>query len=103
MLPEDSSPEEIVSWFRDQGWELTLHIEALPLEDVPRLPRAIRKVPRFSHWADLVSVETGNVVARWYGGGMNEAEAVKSARRRWRTEQEPSPSQPAEGQRRRLP
>jgi len=103
MLPEDASAEEVVGWFRGHGWELTLHTEQPPIDDGSRLPRAVRKSPNFTHWADLVSARTGNVVARWYGGGLNEAEAVKSALRRWRTEQEPSPSQPAAGQRRRLP
>jgi len=32
-------------------------------------------LPRFSHWADLVSLETGTVEAGWYGGGMDEAQA----------------------------
>ncbi len=103
MLPEDCPPEEIVGWFRDHGWKLAFHMDPPPLEDPRRLPRAARKAARFTHWADLVSLTTGEVVARWYGGGMNEEESVRSARRRWRTEQEPSPSQPPDGRRRRLP
>ena len=93
-LPEDSPPEQIVGWFRDHGWELTLHTDAPPRGDVSHVPRALRVLPRFTHWADLVSVETGGVVTRWYGGGMDEAQAVRSAGRRWRTEQGESASQP---------
>jgi hypothetical protein len=82
MLPEDSPPQ-IVGWFRAHGWELRLHRESPPRGDVPQ---ALRTLPRFTHWADLVSLESGDVVTRWYGGGMNEAQAVGNARRRWRTE-----------------
>jgi hypothetical protein len=86
-LPEDSSPRQIVDWFREHGWELKLHMESPPRGDVSNVPRALRVLQRFNHWADLVSVETGDVVSRWYGGGMDEAQALKSAMRRWRTEQ----------------
>ena len=96
-LPEDGPPEQIVGWFRDQGWELTLHGEAPPRGDASRVPRALRALPRFTHWVDLVSLETGSVVARWYGGGMDEAQAVRSAGRRWRTEHEASEGEPEEG------
>jgi len=85
-LPEDGPPAEIVDWFRDHGWQLKLHKEAPPKGDVSHVPRALRVLPRFTHWADLVSIETGNVVTRWYGGGMDDAQAVKSAGRRWRAE-----------------
>jgi len=96
-LPEDSPPEQIVGWFRDNGWELTLHRDSPPRGDASNVPRALRVLPRFTHWADLVSLETGSVVTRWYGGGMDEAQAVRSARRRWQTEQGQSGSQPEEG------
>jgi hypothetical protein len=85
-LPEDGSPEQIVRWFRDQGLDLTLHSQAPPRGDVSKVPRALRVLPRFTHWADLVSVESGGVVGPWYGGGMDEADAVRSAGRRWRAE-----------------
>ena len=86
-LSEDSPPEQIVRWFRDNGWELKLHTEAPPRGDVSNVPRALRVLPRFSHWADLVSLETGGVVSRWYGGGMDEAQAIRSAARRSRAEE----------------
>ncbi len=85
-LPEESPPEQIVGWFRDHGWALTLHTDQPPRGDVTHVPRALRVLPRFDHWADLVSLETGGVVTRWYGGGMDEAQAVRSAGRRWRIE-----------------
>ncbi len=59
---------EIVGWFRDQGWALTLHTDQPPRGDTGSVPRALRVLPRFNHWADLVSLETGTVVTRWYGG-----------------------------------
>lgn len=86
-LPEDSSPEQIVGWFRDEGWELKLHTEPPPRGEAKDVPRALRALPRFGHWADLVSLETGDVVSRWYGGGMDEAQAIRSSWRRWQTEQ----------------
>jgi hypothetical protein len=81
-LPEDS-PQQILGWFRDHGWELRVHRDSPPRGDVPQ---GLRSLPRFSHWADLVSLETGDVVTRWYGGGMSEAQAVSNARRRSRAE-----------------
>ena len=90
-LPHDSPPEQIVGWFREHGWDLALHTEAPPRGDASDVPRALRTLPRFGHWADLVSLETGDVVTRWYGGGMDEAQAVRSARRRWLAEHEQSP------------
>jgi len=96
-LSENSSPEQIVSWFRDNGWGLTLHTDPPPRGDVSNVPRALRVLPRFSHWADLVSLETGPVVTRWYGGGMDEAQAVKSAGRRWRAEHGEPASHTEEG------
>lgn len=93
-LPEENPPEQIVGWFRDHGWELTLHRNPPPRGDTSSVPRAIRVLPRFTHWADLVSLDTGKVVAGWYGGGMGEAQALRSAERRWWTEQAQSVSQP---------
>jgi hypothetical protein len=102
-LPEDGLPEQIVGWFRDHGWALTLHTDPPPRGDASGVPQALRLLPRFTHWADLVSLETGSVVARWYGGGMDEAQAVRSAGRRWRTEQPKSSSHSEEGQQRTQP
>ena len=98
-LPEDGPPEQVIGWFRDQGWELTLHRDPPPRGDAAGVPQALRVLPRFSHWAGLVSLESGSVVSRWYGGGMDEAQAVRNAGRRWRAEHEKPASQP-EGQRR---
>jgi hypothetical protein len=81
-LPDDS-PQQIVGWFRDRGWELRVHRNSPPRGDVPQ---ALRSLPRFTYWADLVSLETGDVAAQWYAGGLNEAQAVSNARRRWGTE-----------------
>lgn len=85
-LPEDGPPEQIVGWFRDHGWELRLHMESPPRGDVSNVPRALRVLPRFNHWADLVSAKTATVETRWYGGGVDDAQAIRSAGRRWRTE-----------------
>jgi hypothetical protein len=41
-----------------------------------------------THWADLVSTRTGEVVAAGYGSGMSVDEAKASARRRYIAEQE---------------
>lgn len=92
-LAEESPPEEIAGWFRDQGWRLALHTDSPPRGDADHVPRALRVLPRFSHWVDLVSIETGAVVTRWYGGGMSEAQAVRSAGRRWLSEHEESARQ----------
>jgi hypothetical protein len=89
-LADDGPPDQIVSWFRAQGWALTLHMEAPPRGDVSNVPRALRVLPRFSHWVDLVPIQPGGVVARWYSGGMDEAQAVRGAARRWRTEHQDS-------------
>ena len=83
MTHPDDTPQQIVGWFRDQGWDLRVHRESPPRGDAPQ---ALRALPRFTHWVDLVSIETGDVASRWYAGGMNETQAVSSARRRWRTE-----------------
>ncbi len=87
MTPrDDSPPEQIVGWFRELGWELRLHGDSPPRGDVSNVPRALRVLPRYTHWAELVALETGAVASRWYGGGLDEAQAVRSALRRWRTE-----------------
>jgi hypothetical protein len=40
-----------------------------------------------THWADLVSTRTGQVVAASYGSGMSVREAKASARKRYIVEQ----------------
>jgi hypothetical protein len=42
------------------------------------------------YWADLVSIESGRVVARSYGSGSSVAEAKASAVWRHQVEQEPA-------------
>jgi hypothetical protein len=51
--------------------------------------------PSRTHWADLLSARTGEVVARSYGGGLTGDEAKARAVSRWIVEQEP----PADGSR----
>jgi hypothetical protein len=85
-LPDESPPDQIVGWFREHGWEVKLHSDAPPRGDVSKVPRAIRVLPRFNHWADLVSLDQDGVVRRWYGGGNDEAQAIRSALRRWGSE-----------------
>jgi len=96
-LPEGSAPEEIIGMFREHGWELALHSDSPPRGEASDVPRALRALPRFTHWAALVSIETGSVVSRWYGGGMDEADAVRSSLRRWRAEQGESAPRPSSG------
>jgi hypothetical protein len=80
-------------YFAERGY--ALRVEQRNHDD--ELPRRA-KTRGCTHWADVVSVERGHVVASSYGAGMSDAEAKESALRRWRVEQEPSPPLP-----RRLP
>jgi hypothetical protein len=43
----------------------------------------------WTHWADLVSVRSGQVAAPSYGGGFGVEEAKASALHRWIVEQDP--------------
>jgi hypothetical protein len=47
-----------------------------------------------THWADLISARSGEVVAPSYGAGQSTEEAKSSALRRWIEEQEPPTENP---------
>jgi hypothetical protein len=86
VLPEDVPIAEIVEWFSGRGYEMTVHEDAPPApEDRRRLPRELRGGPEFAYWCDL---QSSQLTQWWYGGGDSEHAAIRSARKRWRTEQE---------------
>jgi len=84
-LPEDEPIADIVAWFTEQGFELELHQDPPTRPDPRTVSRALRHPPDFSHWC---GVGAGQQQARWYGGGWSEDEAIRSARARWRVEQQ---------------
>jgi hypothetical protein len=49
-----------------------------------------------THWADVVSARSGEVVAQSYGSGRSVDEAKTRALKRWIVEQEPSPPLPVD-------
>ena len=70
------------TYFAEHGF--VVRVEERNLEAV--LPRdAVTR--DCTHWADLVSGRSGQVLAHNYGSGMSDAEARKSALARWRMEQ----------------
>jgi hypothetical protein len=87
------SQDDPDAYFAERGYELRVERRDLDAE----LPR---KAPSrgSTHWADVVASDTGQLVAASYGAGMSEAEARRSALKRWTVEQEPRPPLP-----RRLP
>ena len=84
-LPEDAPVPDIVAWFAERGLALELHQDAPPRPDPKTVPRSLRNRPEFSHWCGIGG---GQQRARWYGGGWSADEAIRSARKRWRVEQE---------------
>ncbi|MCU1492798.1 MAG: hypothetical protein JWO62_562 [Acidimicrobiaceae bacterium] len=103
VLPEDGPLDEITAFFREVGFSLSAHGEPPPKIDPRTLPRIARRPPPYTHWVALVSLATGETAHRWWGGGMSEEAAIRSARARWRYQEEPSPSQPTPGEPRKLP
>jgi hypothetical protein len=49
--------------------------------------RNLRRQPRPTHWADLVSTKTGRVSVHWYASGKDAEGALRGAAYRWRYEQ----------------
>src|SRR4051794_27621571 len=93
VLPEDDPAPAIEAFFAENHFQLVVHEEPPP-EPTPEEWRSMssseqqaRKSFRPRYWADLKRVETDNLV-RWYGGGDSPADAIRSARSRWRTEQD---------------
>jgi hypothetical protein len=102
-LPEDGPLDEITTFFRDLGFSLESHNERPPYVDPRTVPRIARSAPTYTHWVALVSLATGETAHRWWGGGMSEEAAIRSARARWRYQEEPSPTQRQPGAPRHLP
>jgi hypothetical protein len=75
---------EADAYFEQRGY--WLRVERRDLDD--ELPKDAPSRGR-THWADLVSNQTGEVVAADYGSGMSVEDAKASARRRYIVEQEP--------------
>ena len=89
QLFEHRPVETILAYFEAKGLTLTVHTsppESLSAEELRRLPRSVRRAidsDASTHWADLGGV------ARHYGSGSNEEEAIRSAARRYRIEEAP--------------
>lgn len=91
--PEGPTLAEIERFFLDRDFEIVLHQDPPPEptdEDwrtMSSVERSARRRVSYSHWADLRHGISLHLV-RWYGGGMSEEEAVRSAYARWCVEQE---------------
>jgi hypothetical protein len=72
------------AYFQQRGY--SFRVERRNLDD--ELPKDAQSRGS-THWADLVSTQTGEVVAADYGCGMSVEEAKASTRRRYIAEQEP--------------
>ena len=81
------------SYFAERGYALRVAERNLDA----RLPRSAESRGS-THWADLVSARSNEVVAQAYGSGQSVEEAKTRALERWIVEQEPPPPLP-----RRLP
>ena len=85
VLLEHLPLDEIVAYFAAQGLQPRLHAEAPPKPTRQERRKLLRELrdgpPPYAHWVALGSV------ARWYGGGDTEEDALRSAARRWRIEQ----------------
>jgi hypothetical protein len=92
MLLEQMSLEEISQFFGAMEIEIVVHGEAPTRtpDEIRRLPSSIRKTLRSNdqptHWAALTRPD-GRNIARWYGSGLDEESAIRSAAKRWRVEQ----------------
>jgi hypothetical protein len=91
-LLEQRSLEEIASFFVAMHLRIVIHTYAPSYtpEELRRLPsevrRELRRKDRPTHWAALAKPD-GRIVARWYGSGDGDDDAIRSAARRWRVEQ----------------
>jgi hypothetical protein len=72
------------AYFQQRGY--LLRVERRNLDD--ELPKDAASRGS-THWADLVSIQTGQVVAAGYGSGTSVEEAKARARLRYIVEQEP--------------
>ena len=74
--------DEPDEWFARRGFRLRVELRNLDNATTRR-----SQSERPTHWADLVSLSTGDVIAPAYGSGMSDEEAKQSARQRYREEQ----------------
>ena len=72
------------AYFQQRGY--SLRVERRNLDD--QLPKDAQSRGS-THWADLVLIRTGQVIAASYGSGMSADAAKASARNRYIAEQEP--------------
>ena len=72
------------AYFQQRGY--SLRVERRDLDD--ELPKNAPSRGS-THWADLVLIRTGQVIAASYGSGMSADAAKASAQRRYIVEQEP--------------
>ena len=88
-LLEERSITSILAYFDARGLPLVVHSSTpeQPTDEAwRRLPRTVRRAiesDTSTHWVDLGDV------ARHYGRGTSEEEAIRSAARRYRIEQAP--------------
>jgi hypothetical protein len=82
--------KDVNTWFTKRGFRIVPSAVDYS-EQVRSSPWGKRAKSRDHHvWVDLTQPD-GNVVSGGYGSGSTLADAAKSARRRWETEQEGSP------------
>jgi hypothetical protein len=92
-LPEDGPLPSIEEFFANLGFRIVVHQQPPPdpsAEEWRRMSSVERRARRAFHpayWADLENLVTSSRV-RWYGGGDTEEAALRSARARWRVEQD---------------
>lgn len=80
-LPEEDPIEEIAFWFQEKGLDVEVHRDPPARPERRSVSRELRDAPNFTYWCSIGS-------ARWFGGGRTHDEAIRSARRRWRAEQD---------------
>jgi hypothetical protein len=91
-LLEQRSLDEIAAFFSSMDLRIVIHADAPTYtpEELRELPsevrRELRRKDQPTHWAALAKPD-GRIVARWYGSGMGDDDAIRSAARRWRVEQ----------------
>jgi hypothetical protein len=80
-LPEEEPIPEIVLWFQEKGLDVEVHQDPPAQPEQQSVSRELRDAPIFTYWCSIGG-------ARWFGGGWTHNEAIRSARRRWRVEQD---------------
>ncbi|HAS12094.1 MAG TPA: hypothetical protein DCS55_16495 [Acidimicrobiaceae bacterium] len=89
-MPEHESADNIIQWFQDHGFTVSVHQDQPPRPEPDTLSTRLSSMwpEESTHWCELRSDE---IVLRWYGSGASADDALRSARRRYRTEEESSP------------